>query len=70
MQSNSRRGALRDRRRPKYEEISSVGLGVLWNPSDALSMSLFWGDAQNRIQRVTKDDLQDDGVHFRLDYRF
>ncbi|MDD9867520.1 MAG: BamA/TamA family outer membrane protein [Verrucomicrobiales bacterium] len=48
------------------EEIYSVGLGVTYNPTDHISMSLYWGYGFEDFGVRNDDDLQDDGIHFQL----
>ena len=51
------------------EEISSAGLGFLWDPSRSWHLELFLGHAFDDVDNPNDDDLQDDGVHFLLNYR-
>lgn len=48
------------------EEIYSAGLGVTYNPTDHISMSLYWGHGFEDFGIRNDDDLQDDGIHFQL----
>jgi len=48
------------------EEIYSAGLGVTYNPTDHISMSLYWGHGFKDFGIRNDDDLQDDGIHFQL----
>ncbi len=50
------------------ESISSIGLGFLWEPTPAWHIELFLGHAFDDVDNPNDDDLQDDGVHFRLSY--
>lgn len=45
------------------EQISSVGLGLLWDPSPELGAELYWGNAIKELAGGG-GDLQDDGIHF------
>jgi hemolysin activation/secretion protein len=49
------------------QEIPSIGLGFLWNPSSSLSASLYWGYALDDFD-TGSGDLQDDGVHFSISW--
>jgi hemolysin activation/secretion protein len=49
-------------------EISSVGFGFLWDPTPAWHAQLFYGYALDEVPNPGSDDLQDDGIHFLLDY--
>jgi hemolysin activation/secretion protein len=44
------------------QQITSAGLGVLWNPSPAISAEIYWGNAIKKLDSGG-DDLQDDGFH-------
>ena len=48
------------------EEIYSAGLGVTYNPTDHISMSLYWGHGFEDCGVQNDDDLQDDGIHFQI----
>lgn len=48
------------------EEIYSAGLGVTYNPTDHISMSLYWGHGFEDFGVRNDNDLQDDGIHFQL----
>jgi len=48
------------------EEIYSAGLGVTYNPTDHISMSLYWGHGFEDFEIRNDDDLQDDGIHFQV----
>ena len=48
------------------EEIYSGGLGVTYNPTDHISMSLYWGHGFEDFGVRNNNDLQDDGIHFQL----
>ena len=48
------------------EEIYSAGLGVTYNPTDHISMSLYWGYGFEDFGVRNDGDLQDDGIHFQL----
>ena len=57
-----------DGKTSEAEEIASVGLGFLWDPTRAWHAELFWGHALDDVENLNDDDLQDDGVHFLLSY--
>jgi hemolysin activation/secretion protein len=48
------------------EEIYSAGLGITYNPTDHISMSLYWGHGFEDFGVQNDDDLQDDGIHFQI----
>jgi hemolysin activation/secretion protein len=50
---------------PDPKTISSVGLGLRWNPSANLHAELYWGYALRDIDNLD-EDLQDSGIHFRI----
>lgn len=54
---------------PRPESISSVGLGLSWQPSPDLSGKLFWGHPLRQVPDTGQHDLQDDGVHFQFRLR-
>ena len=54
---------------PEPKDISSAGLGVLWNPTDKLYMELYGALPFRNLER-NEHDLQDSGIHFLLSYRF
>jgi hypothetical protein len=45
------------------QRVSSIGLGLLWQPSNAISASLHWGHALDDDLRTSNDSLQDNGIH-------
>ncbi len=51
---------------PNPKSISSVGLGLRWNPNRAINTQIYWGHALRDIQEPDDKDLQDDGIHFEL----
>jgi hemolysin activation/secretion protein len=53
----------------KVEEISSAGLGFLWDPSPSWHIQLFLAHAFDDINIPGEKTLQDEGVHFRVSYR-
>lgn len=50
--------------------ISSAGLGVLWQPHAQLNLELFWAKPLQTVADSQDHDLQDEGIHFRLDLNF
>ena len=48
------------------EFLSSVGAGLLFNPSRHVSAQVFYGYALNRDVNRESDDLQDAGIHFNV----
>lgn len=60
----------------KSRNISSAGLGAIWQPVSGLSATLYWGETisdnlgDRRLRSDTADyDLQDDGIHFSVTYK-
>jgi hemolysin activation/secretion protein len=51
---------------PTPEELSSVGLGLGWTPSDALSVRVSYARALVGAPRSGSKDLQDDGFQFNV----
>ena len=49
------------------QQISSVGLGLLWNPSRSISSSVYWGNAIDDFG-TGSGDLQDDGIHLSFSW--
>ena len=50
-------------------ELSSVGLGFIWDPTQHWHGELYLGYALDDVQTPNDNDLQDHGVHFLLAYR-
>ena len=46
--------------------IASLGVGLTWQPSAALSLRVDYGHALVDAEQTGSRDLQDRGVHFRL----
>jgi len=57
-----------DREGSEALDIASVGVGVLFNPTDRLSMQLYWGYPFRDFDDP-EDDLQDAGIHFSITVR-
>lgn len=55
-----------DQPTPDPDTISSVGIGVRWGPNPNIYGELYWGYAFRDIDRPEDDDLQDDGISFRV----
>lgn len=53
----------------RRERISSLGLGLRYQPSDRLQLSLYWGSKLRSAQRVEDDWLQDHGFHIQATLR-
>ena len=53
-----------------FDDISSVGIGVLWTPSRWLYGNLYWGYALRDLPSGPDSDLQDYGIHFSLTAEF
>lgn len=54
-----------DRPTPDPRTISSLGLGLRWDPSSNIHADIYWGYALRNIDNPN-DDLQDHGFHFQL----
>ncbi|MBE9563239.1 MAG: ShlB/FhaC/HecB family hemolysin secretion/activation protein, partial [Proteobacteria bacterium] len=54
---------------PEPRSISSVGLGLRWNPNRAINAQVYWGHALRNIEEPDEKNLQDDGIHFELSLR-
>ncbi|PLW67181.1 ShlB/FhaC/HecB family hemolysin secretion/activation protein [Pseudohalioglobus lutimaris] len=52
----------------KAAVLSSVGLGLRWQPKEYLNISLFYGEriSDDDVTSPEDNDLQDDGFHFAL----
>jgi hemolysin activation/secretion protein len=55
---------------PDPRDISSVGLGLRWLPTQKIQAALYWGKALRKIPKSEDSDLQDDGVHFEFNMQF
>lgn len=54
---------------PDPETISSAGLGIRWDPGSAFHGEIYWAKALREID-YPEYDLQNDGIHFLLTWRF
>ncbi|MBA2491622.1 MAG: ShlB/FhaC/HecB family hemolysin secretion/activation protein, partial [Gammaproteobacteria bacterium] len=50
---------------PDPNTISSLGLGLRWDPSSNLHAEIYWGYGLREIDTLN-EDLQDSGIHFRV----
>lgn len=50
------------------EDISSIGLGLLWDPIPDFHAEIFYGYALKDVDNP-EEDLQDEGIHFRLEFK-
>lgn len=50
------------------QEIESAGLGILWNPIEALHLEVYWGNAFDDLGNPS-DSLQDQGFHYLLSFQ-
>lgn len=48
-------------------DISSAGLGLLWDPKPGVRAEVYWGHAFEDYD-TGSSDLQDDGIHFRFSW--
>ena len=49
------------------EGLASVGAGLLWNPSESISATLYWGHALRDVG-TGDDTLQDNGIHLGFNW--
>ena len=62
--------SLKNRNAPQPDgPIYSVGASLAWTPSEALSAQLTYGESLSPEPPVAEQDIQDDGVHFRMTFR-
>jgi hemolysin activation/secretion protein len=50
------------------QQIESAGLGVLWDPIEALHLEVYWGNAFDDLGNPS-DSLQDRGIHYLLNFQ-
>ncbi len=55
---------------PEPRDISSVGLGLRWLPTQKIQAAVYWGKALRKITEPEDKDLQDDGIHFEFNVQF
>jgi len=56
---------------PEPSTLSSVGLGLLWNPDRHWSMEVYAAQNFHEIKDESDEyDLQDIGIHFQMSYRY
>lgn len=51
-------------------DIGSIGLGVRWLPRKNSVVEVFWGHALREFDSGDEYNLQDDGIHFKLNLSF
>jgi len=56
----------RDREDLRRNTLSSVGLGLYWAPVDALQAEVYWGEPLQTVDYPGHDELQDNGISFRV----
>jgi hemolysin activation/secretion protein len=54
---------------PDPDTISSLGIGLRWDPHRQIHGELYWGFALREVGELGEGDLQDSGIHFALDIR-
>lgn len=56
----------------KAAELSSVGLGLRWQPKKSINASLFYGERidDDGVTSPENDDLQDDGFHVAVTFHW
>jgi hemolysin activation/secretion protein len=50
------------------QQIESAGLGILWDPIEALHTEVYWGNAFDDLGNPS-DSLQDQGIHYLLRFQ-
>jgi len=55
----------KNRSTPDPKSLSSIGLGLIWDPHSKVHGELYWGWALRDVDNPT-DTLQDSGIHFLL----
>lgn len=55
---------------PEPKDISSVGLGLRYAPHSKINAEVYWGKALHHVDYTDKYDLQDEGIHFELSFRW
>ncbi len=55
---------------PYPDDISSVGLGLRWAPSQSIWGEVYWGKALRNLPAEEDDDLQDKGWHFEVNFQY
>ncbi len=59
----------KNRTTPDPKTVSSIGLGLRWDPSPNIHAHVYWGYPFEDIDNP-EDDLQDEGVHFQFRWQF
>jgi hemolysin activation/secretion protein len=54
---------------PDPDTISSLGIGLRWDPHRQIHGELYGGIALREVDAGGEDDIQDSGIHFALDIR-
>jgi hemolysin activation/secretion protein len=54
---------------PDPDTISSLGIGLRWNPHRQIHGEFYWGIALREVDTGGEEDIQDSGIHFALDVR-
>lgn len=54
---------------PKPKDISSIGLGLRWFPTETIQAEVFWGKRLRSVNDPAEHDLQDEGIHFELSFQ-
>ncbi|QIK38325.1 ShlB/FhaC/HecB family hemolysin secretion/activation protein [Caldichromatium japonicum] len=52
------------------DEVASIGIGAIWTVQDRLRAECYYGYALEDRPEHTEHDLQDDGIHFRVQADF
>lgn len=56
-----------DQPTPDPKTLSSIGLGIRWDPNRKIHGQLYWGIALRDVYLIGEHDLQDSGIHFAVD---
>ncbi len=51
---------------PGSKTIGSWGIGIRWAPSQKIHTELYWGIPFRKIKQDAEHDIQDSGIHFKM----
>ena len=54
---------------PEPDTISSIGVGLRWDPFPGAHSQIYWGNMLNKIDN-SNNNLQDNGFHFLFNFNF
>ncbi len=58
-----------DRHTPSQKNLSSIGLGIRWDPTSKIHAQVYWGIPMRHVDNLD-NDLQDSGIHFSVSMRY